>query len=158
MQTLVPPAPTTALDYTQDLQRRNRELATELTSALSAICDRDIEVEKLKCALKDSTDELEDIRNGYENQINELTTNIKSLQAFWRFSQQKRIPKKLKRRLAEINYIVTLDHAGLEELRKNVAENVKAVHDLLEKLYQKVDQHSTTLSNIQPLHCPPPSV
>lgn len=52
------------------------QLENKLADALGVLSDRDIEIERLTFALKDSDNELESIRSNYENRIDELMTAL----------------------------------------------------------------------------------
>lgn len=59
------------------------QLEKKLADALGVLSDRDIEVERLTFALKDSDNELESIRSNYENRIDELTTELNDLKGLY---------------------------------------------------------------------------
>lgn len=59
------------------------QLEKKLAYTLGVLSDRDIEIERLTFALKDSDNELESIRSGYENRIDELRTELNDVKELY---------------------------------------------------------------------------
>ena len=125
------------------------QVEKKLVDALGVLSDRDIEVERLTFALKGSDNELESIRNGYENRIDELRTELNDVKELYynrlkieevQDEEIERLRRKNKKRIkvAELRWLLDGHTDVLDEHRTAILQ-----------VREAVDQNKETLSAAQ---------
>lgn len=111
------------------------QLEKKLVDALGVLSDRDIEVERLTFALKGSDNELESIRNGYENRIDELRTELNDVKELY-YNRLK---------------IEEVQDEEIERLRSKNKQRVKVVELrwLLDGHTDVLDEHRTAILQVR---------
>ena len=125
------------------------QVEKKLVDALGVLSDRDIEVERLTFALKGSDNELESIRNGYENRIDELRTELNDVKELYynrlkieevQDEEIERLRRKNKKRIkvAELRWLLDGHTDVLDEHRTAILQ-----------VREAADQNKETLSAAQ---------
>jgi len=111
------------------------QVEKKLADALGVLSDRDIEVERLTFALKGSDNELESIRNGYENRIDELRTELNDVKELY-YNRLK---------------IEEVQDEEIERLRSKNKQRVKVVELrwLLDGHTDVLDEHRTAILQVR---------
>ena len=119
-----------------DAERNNTaQVEKKLVDALGVLSDRDSEIERLTFALKGSDNELESIRNGYENRIDELRTELNDVKELY-YNRLK---------------IEEVQDEEIERLRSKNKQRVKVVElqDLVNKHVNVLNIHSACITEVQ---------
>lgn len=133
-----------------DAERNNTaQVEKKLVDALGVLSDRDSEIERLTFALKGSDNELESIRNGYENRIDELRTELNDVKELYynrlkieevQDEEIERLTRTNKKRVkvAELRWLLDGHTDVLDEHRTAILQ-----------VREAVDQNKETLSAAQ---------
>jgi chromosome segregation ATPase len=119
------------------------QVEKKLADALGVLSDRDIEIERLTFALKDSDNELKSIRSNYENRIDELMTEIERLTR----TNKKRVKVVELRWLLDGHTDVLDEHrTAILQVREAVDQNKETLSAAQREMLATLDRHGGLIS------------
>ena len=140
------------------------QLEKKLVDALGVLSDRDSEIERLTFALKGSDNELESIRNGYENRIDELRTELNDVKELYynrlkieevQDEEIERLTRTNKKRVkvAELRWLLdghtdVLDEhrTAILQVREAVDQNKETLRAAQREMLATLDRHDGLIS------------